>query len=80
VARQEVIDTLKVKTDRAVRKICERHNVEWPQNQGALDSLKTKHLRHKKALGEKLARQNKARSAKRRGITPDNARNDKKNY
>lgn len=75
VTREEVIYTLKVKTDRGVRKICARHQVEWPQNQGALDRLKVKHLRHKKALGEKIAKQNKARYAKQRGIA-DTLRHD----
>lgn len=66
VKRQEVREALNVKTERAVRKICERHNVDWPQNRGQLDMLLAKHLRHKKYIGEATAKRNRQRAEKRR--------------
>jgi hypothetical protein len=65
VSRQQVREALKVKTDRGVRNICQRHNVAWPETQGELDQLQTKHLRHKRHISEATAKRNRQRAGKR---------------
>ena len=72
VTREQVRDALSVKTDRAVRKICAYHQVQWPKTQGESDRLAQKHERHKRAIGEATGNRNKARAQKARGNPEEN--------
>ena len=66
VERGQVRDALKVKTDAGVKKICHRHQVEWPKNQGELDKLVLKNERRKREVGDALGKRNKIAAQKRR--------------
>ena len=66
VTRADCCEVLKV-GDRQLRKICKLFNLTVPVTRKQLDVLLTKHLRHKKNLADKRAKQIKAAAEKLRG-------------
>lgn len=78
VSKTDVKMSLGVETDRGALAIFKRHGFSgWPETRGELDNLVKRHIRRKKTRSEALAKQNKERSANRRGY---NSVAERKNF